>query len=191
MGQQEGVHFGLSWRDYWPWQRLEVSLSVLQKWRRQESDKCSRVAPLICISPLVYSLCGWIITCRSFFDLLHFFPGVLWNPRLLPGGVFGPVDRSGCGDMLEENLSFNGRYLYFYGRIVRRVRDMFCSHDTWYHIWWKVSATGFRWLPFIWWHTTSSSWPGDFSTCSPPSTLFSHGSAATTPGTQVKDSNIL
>lgn len=57
-----------------------------------------------------YVLCGWIVPFRSFFALLHFFPGVLWNPRLLPGGIRGTVDGSGRGYMLEKNLSFNGRY---------------------------------------------------------------------------------
>lgn len=49
---------------------------------------------------------------RSFLGLLYFLPGDLWNPWLLPGGICGAVDRSGCGHMLEKNLSLTGRYFY-------------------------------------------------------------------------------
>lgn len=47
---------------------------------------------------------------RSFLGLLHLLPGDLWNTQLLPGGVCGTADRSGCGHMLEKNLSVTGRY---------------------------------------------------------------------------------
>ena len=132
---------------------------------------------------------------RCFPHPLPDLPLHLWRSCLLPWDGPGPVHQRGRHHLLEENQSLvwrlgrRGNHTTF-GKCYQASSAGFANMFSALYIngfFLQVLAMAPRWSWLCWTSTTSSFWPGGFSTCRSPSPGTWPGRPATTRGTQVRN----